>query len=609
MSEEKAISCHQKVPQEREFRRDLTPDVKTPDWAKNVVWYQIMLDRWRNGNPDNDPDNAPVPPWTWDWFKPFTAEEKRDFYAAVLDRIYGGDLQGMMESLDYLEELGVTGIYLNPVFEAPSHHKYDTADYRHIDDHFGFRGDIEKACKTETPDPSTWVWTKTDKLFLAFLEEAHRRGFKVIIDGVFNHSGTNFWAFQDLVKNTKQSRFKHWYFVKKWDVKPKSPGEPTFAYDGWAGFAGLPKYAEDNNGLLPGIRNHIFEITRRWQDPNGDGDPSDGVDGWRLDVPECVNPNFWVDWRKVVKGVNPDAYTSGEIWEKATDWLQGDHFDAVMNYEFTKRIYGFFLPGGKTPAISASEFGRSLEEMLRWYPPQVNFVLQNLLGSHDTDRIVSAIHNRAGWRQGRIQDNNPSYDPSEPAEASYDILKQIVTFQMMWVGAPMVYYGDEVGMYGADDPTNRMPMWWEDLMPYDNPTYRIHNDLLDHYKRMIAIRNSFPALRTGRARILLADDDRELFIFERRDAQNRVIVALNSRNLSQTVRLSLPEGPDARFVNIADLENTRVEKGIVQGIGSKRNVVKVRRSAKTIRIDEGSLTFVLPPKGAVILLQVSPLSG
>lgn len=609
MDKEKKVSQGQKMSPGEWWRGDLASDAKTPDWAKNVVWYQIMLDRWRNGSLDNDPDNAPVPPWGWDWFKPFTPEEKKDFYPAVLNRIYGGDLQGMIESLDYLEELGVTGIYFNPMFEAPSHHKYDTADYRHIHNNFGFKGDIEEARKTETPDPSTWVWTKTDKLFLAFLKEVHRRGFKVIIDGVFNHSGTNFWAFQDLVENTKQSPFKHWYLVRKWEVQPQSPGEPTFDYDGWAGFAGLPKFAEDDKGLLAGIRNHIFQITRRWQDPNGDGDPSDGVDGWRLDVPECINPNFWVDWRKVVKGVNPDAYTSGEIWEKATAWLQGDRFDAVMNYELTKRIYGFFLPGGKTPTISASEFGRSLEEMLHWYPPEVNFVLQNLLGSHDTDRIVSAIHNRAGWRQGRIQDNNPSYDSSEPAQASYDILKQIATFQMMWVGAPMVYYGDEVGMYGADDPTNRMPMWWEDLMPYDNPTYRIHNDLLNHYQRMIAIRNSFPALRTGGARILLTDDDRELFIFERRDAENRVIIALNNRSLSQTVRLSLPEGPNTQFVDIMGTENTRVEKGVIQGMGSKRNVVKVKRGAKTTRMDEGSLTFVLPSRGTVILLQVSPLSS
>ncbi|OGH58109.1 MAG: hypothetical protein A3G34_16500 [Candidatus Lindowbacteria bacterium RIFCSPLOWO2_12_FULL_62_27] len=577
-------------------------DVVTPDWAKHVVWYQIMPERWRNGDTENDPAHAV--PWTWDWFEPVNDAERRKFYGggAIWDRQYGGDIRGMMESLDYLEDLGVTGIYFNPVFKAPGHHKYNTSDYRHIDDHFGFKGDIAERQRDETADPSTWAFTKTDRLFLDFLEEAHRRGFKIILDGVFNHSGTDFWAFQDIVKNGKKSPYRKWFSIRKWGVPPKYPGGPAFEYDGWAGFDGLPEYAEDTRGLAAGIREHVFDVTRRWMDPNGDGDPADGIDGWRLDVPGNVVPDFWVDWRKVVKGVNRDAYISGEIWDYAGDWLQGDHFDAVMNYEFTRKVYRFFLPGGNARPLSAGKFGRSMESMLLWYAPDINFVLQNLLGSHDVDRIVSAIHNRAGWKRGRIQDDNPAYDASVPKQESYDILKLIVTFQMTWAGAPMVYYGDEAGMFGADDPTNRMPMWWPDRMPYDNPEYRVHPDVLDHYRRLIAIRNTFPALRTGAARMLASDDERELLAFERRDDRARLIVALNNSAAPQSIEIPVKGGTSAGFVNLLDTAAVEMKKGIVQGIGSVRSLVEVNARAAKLKPRRGKLTVTLPPKGAAVLL-------
>lgn len=583
------------------FRRDARMEFPVPEWAKHVVWYQIMPDRWRNGDQANDPNRTV--PWQWDWFKPFTPGEEKKFYGGdgIWNRFFGGDIAGLMQSLDYLDSLGVTGIYLNPAFEATSYHKYNAADYRHIDDNFGTKGDVRKAWPQESSDSATWTFTPTDSLFLTFLDQAHQRGFKVILDGVFNHSGTDFWAFKDLVKDTIASPYRDWYVVRKWDVPPAGPGDPTFSYDGWAGFSGLPEFAENEEGLLPGIRNHIFDITRRWQDPNGDGNPADGVDGWRLDVPENVNERFWVDWRKLVKGVNPNAYITGEIWENAAHRLRGRHYDAVMNYEFTKRLYGFFLPGGKTAAVSAPEFARSLEDLQNSYLPQVNFVLQNLLGSHDADRIASAIHNRAGWKQGRIQDDNPKYDPSPPGPESYEVLKRVVVLQMTWIGAPMIYYGDEAGMYGADDPTNRMPMWWPDLMPYDNPSYQIRQDLLDHHRRMIAIRNTYPALRTGRARILFTDDSTRTVAFERHGGRSRVIVVV--RDGTDTRPVMIPLETTRAWVDVADPANAVFAKGYVEGIGSMRTVIKVAPSARRIRPVKGKLTVDLTLQPWAVLVE------
>jgi glycosidase len=588
----------------RLFEREIRVGFHTPDWAKNVVWYQIMPDRWRNADPRNDPDSTV--PWRWDWFKPFTEGESRAFYGAdgIWHRLYGGDLAGLITSLDYLVELGVTGLYLNPVFEATSHHKYNTSDYRHIDNHFGTKGDIQERWQVETADSRTWAFTRTDSLFLDFLRLARERGFKVIVDGVFNHSGTEFWAFQDLVRNGRNSPYRDWFKVKEWDVAPAEPGAPTFIYEGWAGFAGLPEFAQDENGLVPGIRDHIFDVTRRWMDPNGDGDPSDGVDGWRLDVPECVVEPFWREWRRVVKGVNPDAYISAEIWENAAHRLRGDHYDAVMNYEFQKRMYGFFLPGGTTPALKPSALARSMEEMLAWYPRQVNLVLQNLLGSHDVDRIVSAIHNRAGWKRGRVQDENPSYDTGPPGPGAYEILKQITAFQMTWPGAPMIYYGDEVGMYGADDPTNRKPMWWEGMMPYDNPNYRFNLPLRNHFRQLIAIRNTYPALRTGPVRFLLADDEKNVIAFERWDARNRIVTVIN--NSDQFVVTRLPLTADRQYVDILQPRNARLDWGRVEELDAARKTVNLQPSAVRLKPDaDGALSLSLVPRGSAILLELA----
>lgn len=283
----------------------------TPEWARHAVWYQIMPDRFRSGTTDNDPD--PVRPWTSEWFtpSPWEPQDGQTFYKwYVFFRLYGGDIQGIEQKLAYLKELGVNAIYLNPIFQAPTHHKYDTDNYLHVDEHLGVVGDYDQVVAQEDlNDRSTWQWTESDRVFLRFIKKAHAMGFRVIIDGVFNHVGCNHPAFEDVKKNGQRSKYADWFDVVSWE---------PFKYRGWAGHDSLPVFQKSPDGLASeAVKQHIFNVTRRWMDPDGDGDPSDGIDGWRLDVPNEIPAPFWAEWREVVKSVNPEAYIVGEIWDRA----------------------------------------------------------------------------------------------------------------------------------------------------------------------------------------------------------------------------------------------------------------------------------------------------
>ena len=235
-------------------------------------------------------------------------------------RRYGGDIQGIIDKLDYLKDLGIDAIYLNPVFESPSSHKYGAKYFHHIDNNFGPdpKGD-EFIWESEDPtDPSTWKWTSADNLFLKLIQEVHNRDMKIIIDGVFNHVGIPFWALQDVAKNGEKSSYKDWFDIISFD----DPGTPEneFDYVGWYGIKDLAEFKENENGPIPEIKDHIFAIVQRWMDPNNDGDPSDGIDGWRLDVAELVNINFWKEFNGWVNKINPDAYITGEVWWEAVSY-------------------------------------------------------------------------------------------------------------------------------------------------------------------------------------------------------------------------------------------------------------------------------------------------
>lgn len=609
-----------------------------PHWSKKAVWYQIFPERFRNGDPSNDPtvmdsvgswphdQESPweVHPWTADWFALAPYEKKNQGWLYVREstlekvasrvrnperlkqvvdgkmspprlretlkglgfssdeiqlvmghsepvkniwydlerRRYGGDLQGILDKLDYLQDLGVNALYLNPMFEAPSLHKYDAVSYHHIDPNFGPdpEGD-RRLIQSEVPDdPSTWVWTRADKLFLKLVEETHRRDMRIILDGVFNHMGLRNPFFLDVLKNQRSSPYADWFIVKSW-ADPKN-GVP-FDYQGWLGVKELPEWREVEGNIVAGPRKYIFDATRRWMDPNGDGDPSDGIDGWRLDVAFCVGHPFWKEWSAHVKSIRPDAYMTAEVIdtvEANRAYLKGDEFTAVMNYNFAFTTSEFFID--RKARITATEFDRRLRELRQAYPAEFAYALQNLIDSHDTARVGSMIVNRdrVNYRDWLTYSEasrsfNPRFDTRKPTEEEKEVQKLFALFQMTYVGAPMIYYGDEVGIWGANDPGCRKPMLWGDytyepeatrpdgsLRPVPDPV-AIDRDLLHHYRQLIRIRKQNPALMLGDFNTLVTDDDNQVYAFERTlPGHPTVTVVINNGSQPATVDLERSSG-------------------------------------------------------------------
>ena len=555
--------------------------IRVPDWAKKAVWYQIFPERFRNGDPQNDPtpndaqvNGRPwhISPWTSDWYKlqPWEKKSSDKFYDVVFDRRYGGDLEGVIDKLPYLKKLGINAIYFNPIFESPSLHKYNTATYIHVDHNFGPdpAGDLKIIANENPVDPTTWRWTSADEEFLKLLRKAHRMGMHVIIDGVFNHVGTDFWAFKDVERKQQNSKFKDWFVVKSWDDSSKGT---KFDYDGWWGIKSLPIFRKDTiTGLVHGPYEHIMAITKRWLAPNGN--PANGVDGWRLDVPNEVPHPFWKAWRRLVKSIKPNAYISGEIWDNAAPWLQGDEFDAVMNYQFAKAVMKFFVD--KKLAITPTQFDSTLQALRDSYPDSIDYALQNLLDSHDTDRLESMIMNPD--REFNSDDsprNNPKYDISKPDAEAIQRQKLIVLFQMTYVGAPMIYYGDEAGMWGATDPDDRKPMLWADLKYEDEksnplPGFSRRDDknifnknLFDFYNKLIHERESNPALTIGSYKTLIADNKKKIFVFKRTYGSHEVIVGFNLSGEKQYGNIPAEEGTTI-LKDLFNFKSLRAKNGV-----------------------------------------------
>jgi neopullulanase len=438
--------------------------IRTPDWVKHAVFYQIFPDRFARSPRSTPLRGIQLRPWG-------SPPEQQGFQ--------GGDLRGIVDKLDYLQDLGVTALYLTPVFASASNHRYHPYDYYQVDPLLGGNAALRE-----------------------LLDEAHGRGLRVILDGVFNHASRGFWAFHHILENGADSPYLDWFIVRGWPLRAyHSDAEHPPNYDCWWGLPALPKFNIRN----PAVRAYLLEVARHWI--------AFGADGWRLDVPtEIDDDRFWQGFRRVVKAANPDAYLCGEIWHPAERWLQGDQFDAVMNYPFSRAVLGFcgaqtLVPEARqgshpvTP-VTAGVFASQIDELYSRYDWQVNYAQLNLLDSHDTARAL--------WVMGD--------DPSA--------LRLCVLLQMTMPGAPCLYYGDEIGLSAAEDPFCRAAFPWHDRGQWDH-------DLLRFYRRAIALRHHTPALRTGGFRRL--DARGGIYAFARVLPRQCAVVIVNTQTTAVTL--------------------------------------------------------------------------
>jgi glycosidase len=493
------------------------------DWAADQVWYQIFPERFRNGCPASDPTvqdispDHPVPgwrvtPWGDEWYETADWEERcGGFFPAVFFRRYGGDLEGIRQKLGYLQDLGVTALYLNPVFQAVSLHKYDATCLHHVDPSFGpdRAGDLAAlAAAHETEDPATWIETAADRALLSLVREVHARGMRIILDGVFNHCGTAFFAFRDLLEKGAASPYAGWFQVRRFR---EDGGLDYAAWDGDNG--SLPAFARsaDGTSLAPPVKQYLFDITRRWTAPGGN--PADGVDGWRLDVAYCVPHGFWKEWHAFLRSLKPDAYTTAEIVGPAEAWLAVDEFSGVMDYEWLYPVLSFLTPHPE--GLSAAEFRDRIDVLHARYGAETMSRLQNLLDSHDTGRIASMLENACPpfeeW--GRFFDfarakDNPAFRTGKPGEDAYRRTLLALFWAATGPGAPMILYGTEVGMWSANDPCCRQPMFWDDIackpetlgmhgpLGKSNPRAPDGN-MRRETRALLRLRGEHPALRRG----------------------------------------------------------------------------------------------------------------
>ena len=614
----------------------------------NILHEQNFVEEYKWEKSNNVISHFDRNRWTSD-FREQTIWEKlgeREIdYSLKYARMYGGDLQGIKEKIPYMKELGINAVWLNPVFFSYQNHKYGANDFRHISPDFGtiktsgethgveinrnnkygnksyvdvlgnkattsselkllevnLKGENRgKNGYGETEDPATWVWTESDLIMVDLIKEFHKNGIRVIFDGVFNHSSSEHWTFNMVLADGENSKYKDWYkftdFGQHVQITDDMSDEQAFEtlianrkrtiYNAWGGFDSLPEF----NTFNQEYKEYIFNITRKWMyGPDGKESENwmedDGIDGWRLDVPNCLeNQNFWNEWREVVKGSKKDSYITAELWGNASgDINGGNKFDTVMNYEWLKTVIGFFInqsrEGGVRYKLKAQDFFNELREKRTWYPYQALQASQNLNGSHDTDRLYSRIVNDVvgrnleegkqlekgynGIRPDLASNNHPNTtidwrnSPIKPK----DILKLISIFQMTYIGAPMLFYGDEVGMWGATDPYCRKPMLWKEFL-YDNeknPSHinqnevyeqKVDSDLFEWYKKLIRIRLENKTLIYGKFREVFADNERDVIAYERVIEDQLIIVVINnSFNSWENVEFET-NYQDERFIDL-----------------------------------------------------------
>lgn len=527
----------------------MTPGFHTPDWAKGAVFYQIYVDRFYNGDRSNDVEDDEYfyigegTSKVTDWNKYPAAMGVREFY--------GGDIAGVMQKLDYLQELGVEVLYLNPIFVSPSNHKYDIQDYDYVDPHFGrivkdegevLQRDENGNLKADPTYPnksaSRYICRVTDKenleasnqLFAEFVEEVHRRGMKVILDGVFNHCGSfNKWLDRECIYENAPGYEKGAYVAedspyntffkfreRQWPYNPH--------YDGWWGHDTLPKLNYEES---PSLFDYIMHVGRKWVSPPYN------VDGWRLDVAADLgqsgeyNHYFWKEFRRNVKEANPDALVLAEHYGDPTEWLKGDEWDTVMNYDAFMEPLTWFLTGVEKHSDeyrqdqlgNPDSFFGSMRHFMTRFHTQSLLVAMNELSNHDHSRFLTRTNRKVG---------RTAYLGPEAAGEGIDksIMRLAVMIQMTWPGAPTIYYGDEAGLCGWTDPDNRRAYPWgsED------------QELIDFHKEIIRIHKDYQALKTGS--ILFLHGQYSFISYGRFDEQDKFVIAINSGE--QPVSIDLP---------------------------------------------------------------------
>ncbi|MDR3272877.1 MAG: glycoside hydrolase family 13 protein [Flavobacteriaceae bacterium] len=578
-----------------------------PEWSKNAVWYQIFAERFRNGDnlndpkpawmqgawPHNYPANWKITQWTSDWYKDYDkAKSDKDYYDNnIQTRRYGGDLQGIIDKLDYIQNLGITALYINPLNDSPSSHKYDARNFHHIDITFGNdpEGDL-KLMQNENPThPKTWHFTSADKMFLKLIKEAHKRNIKVVLDYSWNHTGIAFWAWKDILKNKEKSKYADWYEIQSFNT-PDSPN--GIKYSGWAGVSELPELKKVDvenrtsghpykGNIYEPVKQHIFDVTRRWLDPNGDGNFSDGVDGYRLDVADQIGLDFWRDYRKFCRSVNPECYLIGEIWwEQWPDrmmnpmpYLQGDMFDAVMLYQAYKPARDFFA---KSVEYGGAE--KLKERLNQVFDPMPDYTKQTQMmmsGSHDMERILTDFYNKDKFKFNFKPTDNLNILTGKPDEETYRRVQNYLIFQYTFLGSPQIWAGDEMGMWGTDDPDDRKPLWWDDMTFEPETNNPFHPDSQkekiavgfnkswnDFYKKLIKIRKDNPALSSAHIEWLAAEGD--LLVYRRSDGNSSIVFAINNSDSEMQIPENMKlEGEDLLTGNHVELVDLKPMEAVI----------------------------------------------
>jgi cyclomaltodextrinase len=482
----------------RRFRQTVYAPYPVPAWARDAVYYYIFPERFRNGDPRNDPKpgvdkfhDGTVEfhaNWNDKPYRPNSGDGSDDQYS---NDFFGGDIAGIIQKLDYIKSVGANTLYITPMFSAASNHKYDTADWKHIDPHLGSNADFARLCR-----------------------EAARRGMRVIPDASLNHSGADSIYFDRYGTRGGHGAFEGGRIntaspYASWYTFDATQTDPDKQFKGWVGVADLPEL----NKADPSFRHFAYgapdSVTRT--------SLAAGASGWRMDVAPWVPDDFWREWRKVVKQARPDALTISETWFDASKFFLGDEFDSTMNYIFRDAVLDY-ANGGDARKLVAN-----LEEMREAYPPQTFSALMNLLSTHDTARSLHLF----GDVEGQAT-------PDQVALAKQK-LRLAVFFQMTYPGAPAIFYGDEVGVTGGPDPMNRGTYPWADRGGHPD------NALLADFRRLTRLRRELPVLRHGQLMAPLHVDE-HVVVLARRDANTVVITATNNDGIGQALTLPIPSG-------------------------------------------------------------------